>query len=187
MKKIVLILSLILYSYQVKSQLWVSGSVTVCEGDELLLFAHGDTSYSWAKLNDPDSILSKTNYLSAFPVDTSSYLLYSPNDTLLVRTDYEGYDCICRFYVPNIFSPDGDLYNETFMPIVNCDHWGAHLTIYNRAQQVVYDENSQYPEWDGKYYKTGELMQDGLYVWQFSFLNNEGKTIRKEGYVLLMK
>jgi gliding motility-associated-like protein len=55
------------------------------------------------------------------------------------------------FYVPNCFTPDGDMYNQTFQPVFTSgfDPFNFSLTIYNRWGQPVYDTTYYNNEWGG--------------------------------------
>lgn len=187
MKYFYLIIVVLIPQFSSGQNLTYSGNPWICSGDELLLFVYGDTAYNWVNTDEPDSILSTSNYLSAYPENNTTYLVYSSTDSLYIDVKVGGYMCYCNYYIPNIFTPDGDDFNDVFKPIIACDHWGAHLTIYNRMQKVVYDTHNQEPEWDGTYQKTGDPVESDMFIWQLSFITGEGETIRLTGFVFLMR
>ena len=84
-------------------------------------------------------------------IDSSSATVSVVNDVLI--------------YAPNVFTPDGDQYNETWRVYVEgIDIYDFHLTIFNRWGEIVWESYSANAEWNGTYGNQG-LVQDGTYVW----------------------
>jgi gliding motility-associated-like protein len=73
------------------------------------------------------------------------------------------------FYVPNTFTPDGDNYNETFLPIFTSgfDPYDFNLLIFNRWGEVLFESNNHLVGWDGTY--GGNIVKDGTYIWKIEF------------------
>ena len=68
-------------------------------------------------------------------------------------------------YAPNIFTPDGDEFNETWRVYMNgIDINDFHVLMYNRWGEVVWESFDPVAEWDGSYNSTGKI-NDGTYVW----------------------
>jgi large repetitive protein len=93
------------------------------------------------------------------------------------------------FYVPNVFTPDGDLHNQTFMPVITSgiDMYNYHLTIFNRWGEIVFESYNYDFGWDGTYGDQG-LVEDGVYVWQIEF--GEKLTDKRQvhrGHVTVLK
>lgn len=74
------------------------------------------------------------------------------------------------FYVPNVFTPDGDQFNETFQPVFTAgfDPFDFHLMIFNRWGELIFESYDASKGWDGTYGDLG-LVQDGVYVWKIEF------------------
>jgi gliding motility-associated-like protein len=92
------------------------------------------------------------------------------------------------FYIPNVFTPDHDDYNETFLPVFTSgfDPYDYHLIIFNRWGEVVFESYNTAIGWDGKY--NGELCEDGVYVWQVEFGEIlSDKVQQHRGHVTLLK
>lgn len=72
-------------------------------------------------------------------------------------------------YVPNTFTPDGDLYNETFTPMFTAgfDIYRYNMKIFNRWGEIVFESQNAAVGWDGTY--GGVICQQGTYVWQISY------------------
>jgi gliding motility-associated-like protein len=92
------------------------------------------------------------------------------------------------FYIPNVFTPDGDDYNEIFKPIFTSgyDPYDYHLIIFNRWGETVFESFNADYGWNGFY--TNNKVQDGMYVWQVEF--GTETTDQRElyrGHVMLLK
>lgn len=96
---------------------------------------------------------------------------------------------IIVFYIPNIFTPDGDAYNETFKPqfFSGIDIYDFTMTIYNRYGEIMFVTHDTESGWDGTYGGRG-LLQDGTYVWQIEFKENmSDKRHKHHGHVTILK
>lgn len=68
-----------------------------------------------------------------------------------------------RVFAPNIFTPDGDGYNDDWRVfITGIEVYDFHLIIYNRWGELVFESFDPEGVWDGKY---GEDILKGTYVW----------------------
>jgi gliding motility-associated-like protein len=71
-----------------------------------------------------------------------------------------------NIFAPNIFTPDGNSFNETWRVHINgIDIYEFELTIYNRFGQIVFQSFDSEATWDGTYGNTGNVVQDGTYPW----------------------
>jgi gliding motility-associated-like protein len=88
--------------------------------------------------------------------DTAQYLIIVEDEIL--------------FYVPNVFTPDGDQYNEGFYPVFTSgfDPLDFHLMIFNRWGELIFESYDASKGWDGTYGDRG-LVQDGVYIWKIVF------------------
>ncbi|MBK6951519.1 MAG: PKD domain-containing protein [Crocinitomicaceae bacterium] len=93
------------------------------------------------------------------------------------------------FYVPNIFTPDGNSINNTFFPVFTAgyDVYDYHLTIFNRWGEVVFESYNAAVGWDGSFADQG-LVEDGVYIWQIEFGETMSDKRHKErGHVTVLK
>ena len=155
-----------------------------CEDKIVELRAFGDTSYAWANANDPDSIISTDFILIDQPSSPPTYLLYTSTDTLTYSVNNGKQMCFCQYYIPNVFTPNGDLFNDKFTPIINCDAFAMRLTIFSREQLIIYDNTDYWVEWDGTNQEC-EMMQNGAYAYIVSFITDDGEKHTVEGFVIL--
>lgn len=166
---------------------YIQGKTALCHSKPMCMILHGDSIHNWVNAENPTIILS-TDSLYCFSLEVStSFLCYTSTDTLEHHIEVFDNGCNCLFFVPNQFTPDGDPFNETFFPVINCDHIGTRMTIYARNQSVVYDSSELYPVWDGTHYDTGEPLQDDIYIWQISYMKEDGEVVHEIGWVFLTR
>jgi gliding motility-associated-like protein len=91
-------------------------------------------------------------------------------------------------YAPNIFTPDGDEYNETWRVYIDgIDVYDYHLTMYNRWGEPVWESFNQIAEWQGYYGDNGQI-QDGTFVWLIEAKEtNTDKKYEFRGHVTVLK
>ena len=84
-------------------------------------------------------------------------------------------------YVPNTFTPDGDAYNNEFVPILSSgyDPRNYELMIFNRWGELIFNSTVAGEGWDGTY--KGTKCQEGVYTWKLKVMNIN--TDRKEEFV----
>ncbi|NOQ72458.1 MAG: PKD domain-containing protein [Crocinitomix sp.] len=98
-------------------------------------------------------------------------------------------DDVITFFIPNVFTPDGDDFNEVFKPVMTSgyDPYDYHMVIYNRWGEILFESFDAAYGWNGTY-RDGKLAPDGVYVWHIEF----GDTITDEkheyhGHVTILK
>ncbi len=153
--------------------------------------SEGETSYLWTFANEGNSSEENPTFEFNATVETTY-------EVCLEVTSNQGCtDTTCQeitifeelvFYVPNVFTPDHDDYNETFKPVFTSgyDPFDYHLMIFNRWGEVVFESYNAEIGWNGKY--VDGLCEDGVYVWQISFgerISDKKHNIR--GHVTLLK
>ncbi len=96
------------------------------------------------------------------------------------------------FYVPNAFTPDNDLYNQTFQPVFTSGYDPSDylLQIYNRWGEVIFESKNTAIGWDGSYGKNNEIpfVKDDVYTWKINFKTSKNDE-RKDfiGHVTLIR
>lgn len=84
-------------------------------------------------------------------------------------------------YIPNAFTPNG--INSVFKPVVNLiDFQNYTLTIFNRWNQIIFISNDVNTGWNG-IMNNGKKAPFGVYGYQVSITDGNGKEIRKTGHV----
>ncbi len=88
------------------------------------------------------------------------------------------------FFVPSIFSPNGDGKNDFFEIHGNCIT-AMDLRIYDRWGELVFKTEDQSISWDGTY--KGQMMNPASFVYTLSITTLNSETINLKGNVSLVK
>jgi gliding motility-associated-like protein len=94
-------------------------------------------------------------------------------------------DIIEQITVPNAFTPNNDLKNDTFKPSLSFKPVEYHIVITDRGNRVLFESRDYNEEWDGK--MKGNSLPEGLYLWYLSIKSPSGKVIKKTGTVTIIK
>ena len=84
---------------------------------------------------------------------------------------------------PNIFSPNGDGYNDVFIVKTN----GANqflLEVFNRWGAIIYSITAKRPQWDGRS-SSGVILPPGSYFYHIT--SPDVKGYKKAGVIQLVK
>jgi gliding motility-associated-like protein len=75
------------------------------------------------------------------------------------------------YYVPNSFTPDGDEFNNSFLPIFTTgfDPANYEFTIYNRWGEIIFVSKNHLTAWDGTF--NNKLCKEGLYPFTIKYKN----------------
>ena len=95
---------------------------------------------------------------------------------------------IIIFYVPNIFTPDNDDFNQVWNPTFTSGvyPYDFHMTVFNRYGEMVWESYDPSATWNGQY--AGDLVQDGVYVWKLEFKETmSDKRHYYTGHVTILK
>lgn len=70
------------------------------------------------------------------------------------------------WFIPNSFTPDGDEYNNVFLPVFNdaFDKQSYTMLIFDRWGEVIFETHDTAFGWDGTY--NGKLCKEGAYTWK---------------------
>lgn len=131
--------------------------------------------YSWNVENSDFSLnTSETNVNVVLPYEMSEGVL---NICLEAYTNFGCADTLCKpisfvqdvlIYVPNTFTPDGNQYNNTFLPILSgIDIYDYRLEIFNRWGEKLFESNDASVGWDGRY--NDNLVKSDTYIWKITY------------------
>jgi gliding motility-associated-like protein len=72
------------------------------------------------------------------------------------------------YYIPNTFTPDGDMFNQTFNPVFTSgiDNYNYNLYVYNRWGEIIFESRDPAIGWDGSIGQEGKDCQAGTYTYQ---------------------
>jgi gliding motility-associated-like protein len=143
----------------------------------------GADSYSW-NFGDDSALSTQSDPFHVFPDNSEANYMV----TLIASTSFGCIDSAMAiievqegllYYIPNTFTPDGDLFNQTFKPIFTSgfDPFDYTLLIFNRWGEIVFESRNPEIGWDGTYGGNHEigLCQEGVFTWKIEF-----KTIRND-------
>jgi gliding motility-associated-like protein len=71
----------------------------------------------------------------------------------------------CRYNLPNIFTPNGDSFNDYFRPIYNFSVEEVNMKIFDRWGKEVFETTDPDINWDGKDKTTNQPCSDGTYFY----------------------
>lgn len=177
-------------------ELIVSQPAPVCEGDSLSLssnsIAYGD--YNWT---DPSgNSVGDTSYLELFNVMVSSSGIYTLSvdfpcpDQRLEQTvevsllDDEICDSENHIYIPNGFSPNGDLVNDEFI-VSGKGIQSYQIQIYNRWGQLVFSSEEITHSWNGTF--NGEDLNSAVFSYQCFVQFTDGSREILNGNISLIR
>ncbi len=92
---------------------------------------------------------------------------------------------IIPIMVPNAFTPDGNMYNNTFKPVLYKPQ-NYRMWIYNRWGELLFYSNHPEAEWDGTY--AGTEVPTGVYLWRIIYDEYDTKLPKEiSGHVTLIR
>jgi gliding motility-associated-like protein len=109
---------------------------------------------------------------------SSELLCGNPSDTL--RVTY------CEdIGVPNVFSPNGDGFNDNAFVIVMDPTRVLSFRIYNRWGEMLFDGNANNLSWNGTF--EGKEQPIGSYVYVLQYLSTTGEQLSQQGNITLVR
>ncbi|MDR1459822.1 MAG: gliding motility-associated C-terminal domain-containing protein, partial [Bacteroidales bacterium] len=95
-------------------------------------------------------------------------------------------ECPCDMWLPNIFTPNNDQYNEEFIPVSSSVLSSFSMYIYDRWGSLIYQTETLTP-WNGRY-KGGDAVAGVYYcVIHYTCKNDPTKLRTKQGSVTLIR
>ena len=88
------------------------------------------------------------------------------------------------FFVPNVFTPNGDGQNDRLFVRGN-NIADLHFVVYNRWGEMVFETYLQSEGWDGTY--KGRMLDAGVYAWYFKTKCMNGTVVIKKGNVSVLR
>src|SRR5690554_1221653 len=147
--------------------------------------------YEWS-MND--AVLTTTNPEYEFPAEPGYHII-----RLIAYTDEGCYDTTYNvveildkliFYVPNTFTPDGNNFNDHFLPVFTSgyDAEDYNMVIFNRWGERIFETNEVHFGWNGRDIRTGQEAIPGTYIWKIEFRESTtDKRHIENGHVNLLR
>lgn len=139
----------------------------------------GDLSSACTIQNPTHNYTAAGDYLVYLSVQNQYGCKDSTSAIIKIKEDF-------TFYAPNAFTPDGDDYNEQFLPTgIGWDNTTFNLWIYDRWGNQVFYSADPGNGWDGT--KKGNQVQQDVYVWEVHLKDLYGVTHKYQGTVSLAR
>ncbi|MBK9590277.1 MAG: gliding motility-associated C-terminal domain-containing protein [Crocinitomicaceae bacterium] len=75
-------------------------------------------------------------------------------------------NCEGYYELPNIFTPDGDLVNDLYHPLLPIKFVDSvEFKVYNRWGELVFETSDPYLNWNGTDMESGKKLNDGVYFY----------------------
>jgi gliding motility-associated-like protein len=87
--------------------------------------------------------------------------------------------------VPTAFTPDNDLINELFRPVLSFTPHSYRLIITDRKNNILFETTEYLSSWDGT--KGGSQMAEGAYLWFLQVHSPSGRSFSKTGTVTILR
>ncbi|MFH1319610.1 MAG: gliding motility-associated C-terminal domain-containing protein [Bacteroidota bacterium] len=159
-------------------------TISIIQGESVNLNVSGGVSYQWT----PSQWLDNPNNSSpvATPSETIVYYSYVTDvngcinyDSLIIMVSED-----MEFFVPDIFSPNNDGYNDILYVMGKGINW-IIFKIYDRWGKKVFESNDINIGWDGTF--RGKPMDPAVFVYilEIGFIN--GENISESGNITFVR
>jgi len=153
---------------------------TPVEGQPLELFATFDLATGTTYLFNEDGLMN--SIAGCFAITALDSLNLWP-DGELHQNESEFSNVVCAdncpiYFLPNVFTPNADVFNDLFKPFEYRYIESIDIKIYNRWGGVVFETTDPAINWNGTNKDNGEISSDGAYY--YTIVVN---TIRLSGIV----
>lgn len=152
----------------------------VCSGDSIALSGTGATSYIW-----DNGIVDGQYFVPVDGVYIFSLLGSTGNCSAQDEVVITVGDCGFEFEMPNVFTPDGNLLNDFYVPIKANNVAVQKFTVFNRWGNVVYESTNQPIIWDGK--SSGAEASEGVYFYVVKFVSLDLVQHEAQGFIHLIR
>ena len=133
----------------------------LCPGERLLLDAAAGVAadYQWSDGSTESDLIVQ---------NPGRYSVTVSNDCEIVINEINITECeICDVFVPNIFSPNDDGFNDIFRPLSDCAFFDFSMKIFDRWGSVIFETQDPGGFWNGKF--GGNTASQGVYVWWIEY------------------
>lgn len=165
-----------------------AGVDTTINIDHTITLIGSGNNYNQLGFLPPSDIPLECNYCSTITVNPQDYTCYTLEAISVAGCKNTDVVCVTvtkdwDVFIPNAFTPNGDLINEVFIPM----GYGISeikLTIFDRWGSVIFKSTEDQIGWDGK--EKGRLCEQGVYIYQAEITAMSGAKLKKTGHVTLL-
>ncbi|MES2591259.1 MAG: gliding motility-associated C-terminal domain-containing protein [Bacteroidota bacterium] len=154
-------------------------NIAMCNIEKYTLDAGTGISYLWSTGETTQKIDVTTSGKYWVVVTTA---LCTLSDTINVAGSFDS----GALWLPNTFTPNGDLLNDIFL-IKGVDITYFQLMIFNRWGDLLFETKNIDSGWDGTI--KGKIAEQGVYVWKVKYktLCSKDESLIKIGHVALIR
>ncbi|MEN0004927.1 MAG: gliding motility-associated C-terminal domain-containing protein, partial [Bacteroidota bacterium] len=173
----------------------LSADSLLCLGDSTLITSktnvEGPTEYNWEaspwlSCLDCPTPMARPVRTSTFVLTVSDTAGCMAKDTITIEVEVKR-----RLYFPNVFSPNGDGFNDRFFPFAGPEV-SRILTfkVFDRWGELLFEDGNFLPNdpqfgWDGTF--RGQLMPVGVFVWMAEVEYVDGVREQLAGDITLVR
>ena len=129
--------------------------------------------------NPSHPYLNDGEFIVSLMVETVHGCTDTTSKTVTIKPDF-------TFYVPNVFTPDGDGINDYFQGFgTNISEYLMY--IFNRWGEQLYETDDYNKPWDGRDLKSSETYIQDVYVYKIIIKDINGKTHKYYGHITLLR
>jgi gliding motility-associated-like protein len=130
---------------------------TAIEGGDYELIMTFNSQFDTSFIHVNDGSIAGCYYITA--VDSIQYGNESVPSNVICTDNCPSY------WLPNIFTPNADGYNDLFVPFPYNFVESVELKIFNRWGQLVFETTDPDIRWNGTNIKTGKPLSEGVYYY----------------------
>lgn len=157
---------------------FLGNDTIIFAGDQILLDAgSGFEDYIWVDGSTIQTYL--VNEAGTYWVNVFDGSCYN-TDTILIEP------VSCDLFIPIVFTPNGDPYNESFYAQASKDVYDFYLQVFNRWGEEIWFTRDKDDSWDGTH--NGSPAAEGSYFWLVSYkCSGSNQTFNQKGSVTLLR
>ncbi|NQV53060.1 MAG: gliding motility-associated C-terminal domain-containing protein [Flavobacteriales bacterium] len=150
----------IIFNGEIKTEL--GEDTVICDEDSIRLFGTDSlATYLWNTGDTTDTITTPVAASKNYIVTITLRDCQAIESREVVSSDTACPDIDCDLRYGNVFTPNGDGWNDRFRIDSDCDIFKFSMSIYNRWGQLVHESSNVAYGWDG--YVNGEPASAGTY------------------------
>ncbi|MEO9532505.1 MAG: gliding motility-associated C-terminal domain-containing protein [Crocinitomicaceae bacterium] len=163
-----------------ESQIQVGESTSL----EAIVNPAGNYTYNWTPSSDVSCATCQIT--DASPLIGTTFEVTVIDENGCTASDDIYIDVVrCQdFFLPTIFSPNGDLLNDEWNVMGDCIK-SYSIEVFNRWGERIFVTTSQQNSWDGTY--KGSKVENGSYVYQLELEYTDGEKVSQSGNVKVVK
>ncbi|MEQ9187168.1 MAG: gliding motility-associated C-terminal domain-containing protein [Cryomorphaceae bacterium] len=156
----------IIFNGEIKTEL--GEDTVICDEDSIRLFGTDSlATYVWNTGDSTDTIVTPVGQSKNYIVTITLRQCQLVESREVTSTDTACPDIDCALRYGNVFTPNGDGWNDRFQIESDCELVQFSMSIYNRWGQLVHESDNIAYGWDG--YVNGEPASSGTYFFTVAY------------------